>query len=294
MIKEINAKHILGINKNPSSWFGIKYIMNIYRGCEHRCIYCDSRSKCYGIDNFDDVLVKVNAAELLKKELSGKRKKATIGTGAMSDPYTFSEKKYKLTEKTLKIIADYGYPLHMTTKSNMVMRDIDILEEISKIYAVVAFTLTTTDDVLARKVEPFAPIPSDRLKAMGVLSVLGIDTGVTMMPILPFIEDNEKNIINIVKQTKEYGGKFIYPTFGVTLRDVQRDYYYKELDKKFPGLSQKYQKRFGENYYCGANNYKKISETFKEACYKYGISTKMPSYENKLNSIQLSLFDKKE
>lgn len=108
MIKEIQAKQILGVNKNPSSWFGIKYIMNIYRGCQHKCIYCDSRSKCYGIDSFEDVLVKVNAAELLKKELSRKRKKVTIGTGAMSDPYTFVEKEYKLTESTLKIIADTG------------------------------------------------------------------------------------------------------------------------------------------------------------------------------------------
>src|SRR3989339_474673 len=132
MIKEIEAKTILSTSKHPSSWFGAKYIMNIYRGCEHKCIYCDSRSECYRIENFDDVIVKINAATLLKSEIRKKRVKGTISTGAMSDPYTLAEKDYKLTSQSLEIIAENRFPVHITTKSNMVLRDIESLIEINK------------------------------------------------------------------------------------------------------------------------------------------------------------------
>lgn len=293
MIKEISAKSILSTNKSPSSWFGTMYLMNIYRGCQHKCIYCDSRSECYGIENFDAVLVKVNAVELLKKELRRKRKKGTIGTGAMSDPYTPAELTYKLTQETLKVIADNRYPVHITTKSNLILRDIDILQTINEIYSSVAFTVTTTDSSLAKKVEPFSPLPIERLKAMGILSTLGICTGITMMPILPFIEDNEENILNIVKMAKDYGAQFIYASFGMTLRDRQRQYYFDKLDKSFPDLKSKYEKKFGDSYSCHANNTHKLKNIFLEACYKYGISTKAPSYNNKITALQLSLFNDK-
>lgn len=291
MLQEIEAKTILSVNKQPSAWFGAVYLMNIYRGCEHGCIYCDSRSECYRIANFQDVLVKVNAPKLLKAELRKKRKKGTIGTGAMSDPYTPAERKYKLTEEALKLIAEHRFPLHITTKSNLILRDIDILQEISRIYASVAFTLTTVDDNLARKIEPGAPLPSERLKAMGILSTLGISAGVTMMPILPFIEDNEENILGIVKAAKYYGAEFIYPYIGMTLRDRQREYYYDKLDLLFPGLKEKYHKRFGTRYSCLGNNVRRLYDILREACKKEGISTKMPSYANKVSSMQLSLLE---
>lgn len=289
MIKEIYSKTILSTNRSPSSWFGAVYTMNIYRGCEHRCIYCDSRSKCYGIENFNDILVKVNAIDLLKAELAKKHKKGTIGTGAMSDPYTPIEKEYKLTQQALKVIAENNTPVHITTKSNIVIRDIDLLQEINKIYASVAFTITTTDDLLASKIEPFAPSSTERFEAMGILSMLGICTGITLMPILPFIEDNEENIVDIVKKAQEYGAKFIHTTFGMSMREGQREYYYDRLDEKFPGLRQKYEKRFGYRYKCNVNNVRKLKEKFLEACYKYGISTQMPSYASKVNSIKLNL-----
>lgn len=291
MINEINAKSILSTNKNPSAWFGVKYIMNIYRGCQHGCIYCDSRSECYHIENFDNLTVKINAVELLKKEISRKRKRETIGTGSMSDPYIPIEKKYRLTEGALKIIADNRFPLNITTKSNLILRDINIIQDISKIDAIVSFTITTWDDELAAKIEPFAPSPSDRFKAMGILSLLGIRVGVLIMPILPFIEDNKQNIIEIIKRAHDAGAKFIYPSFGMTLRDRQREYYYKMLDKHFPGMKEKYIKKFGDRYSCGANNYKSLKAVFYENCNKYDISTKMPSYSNKLNSVQLSFFE---
>ncbi|MBC2580041.1 radical SAM protein [Clostridium sp. DJ247] len=288
MVREVNAKTILITSKNPTAWFGVKYVMNIYRGCQHGCIYCDSRSECYRIDDFEDIIIKINAVELLKKELSRKRVKGTIGTGAMSDPYMPIENKYKLTQKALKVIADNKYPVHIITKSNLVLRDVDILQEINNIYASVAITITTADDLLARKVEPWVCASSDRFKAIGILSTLGICVGITMMPILPFIQDNEKNIIEIIKMAKEYGAKFICPSFGMTLRDRQREYYYSRLDELFPGIRNKYEKKFGNNYGCNANNVVKLKNTFYESCEKYGISTKMPSYEKKLSEVQLS------
>ncbi len=291
MIKEVQAKTLLSTCKNPSSWFGVKYNMNIYRGCEHQCIYCDSRSECYRIENFHDVIVKVNAIELLRKELSKKRIKGTVGTGAMSDPYTPAEKKYMLTRKALEVIAEFRYPVHIITKSNLILRDIEILQEINKLYACVAFTITTTDDALARKLEPGAPLPSERLKAMGVLSELGITTCVTMMPILPFIEDNEENILDIVKQSQRYGAKSIVSSIGMTLRDRQRAYYFDKLNSLYPGLSGRYEKKFGNSYSCSCNNAKKLREIFNEACYKNGISMEMPSYYKKISSIQLSILN---
>lgn len=291
MIKEVNAKSILGKCKRPSDWFGVKYIFNIYRGCEHQCIYCDSRSECYGIENFSDIIVKINSTELLGKQLASKRKKGLIGTGSMGDPYTISEKKYKLTRKALELISQFNYPVHITTKSNLVLRDIDILEEINKIYASVSMTITTTDGELARKVEPYAPLPMDRLKALGILSEIGICTSITMMPILPFIEDNEENIIDIVNKASFYGVKHIVPWLGMSLRDRQRAYYYAKLDKLFPGVRQKYEKRFKDMYKCSANNSRKLWSILGEACDKYNISLKMPTYEEKITSTQLSLFE---
>lgn len=291
MYSEINAKQILSVMKKPSSWFGVKYNMNIYRGCEHQCIYCDSRSECYRIENFHHVQVKVNAPALLRKELSKKRETGTIGTGAMSDPYTMAEKEYKLTRQALEIIAEFRYPLNIITKSNLILRDVEILQEINRIYAAVSFTLTTTDDALAKKIEPHAPLPSERLKAMGILSELGITTCVTMMPILPWIEDNKENILEIVKKSHEYGAKHIVSGIGMTLRDRQRAYYYQRLQADFPGLKEKYEKRYGTNYSCSPQNSKVLKQVFNEACSKYGISTDMPSYHKKVSQVQMSFLD---
>lgn len=291
MIKETQAKSILNRMGQPSGWFGVEYNMNIYRGCQYDCIYCDSRSECYGVD-FDDIIVKTNAPELLRKELSHKSKRGTVGTGAMSDPYMPIEKEYKLTQKCLEIIAEYRFPVNICTKSNIILRDIEVLEKINEVYACVSFTLTTVDDELAKKIEPNAPLPSERLKAMGVLSAIGIKTGVTMMPLLPFIQDHEENIAEIVNQSATYGASFIIPTFGMTLRDRQRAYYYNKLDELFPGVREKYEKRFGNYYSCGVNNYKKLKELFQKLCKEKNISTKMPSYSKEVAQSQLDFFNK--
>ena len=288
MTKEIEGKVLLSKNKYPSSWFGCRYLFNIYRGCEHKCIYCDSRSLCYRIENFDDLNIKINAPSLLEKELKSRRKKGTIGTGSMSDPYTLSEKRYMLTRKCLEIISKYNNPIHITTKSNLILRDLDIISEINKIYASVAMTITTHDDNLSKIIEPAAPPSSDRFKALGVLSSLGICTSITLMPVLPFIEDNEKNILEIVNKANYYGVRYIVPFLGMTMRDRQKAYFYEKLDEHFPGVRNKYEKAFKDKYKCYDNNIRKLGNILLEASNKYNISLKMPSYDEKLTNIQLS------
>ena len=152
MIKEIQAKTILSHSKAPDPWFGIQYTMNLYRGCQHQCIYCDSRSDCYQIENFNDTLVKVNALELLRKELPGKRVKGTVGTGSMNDPYAPVEKQYQLTRGALQLFVEHGFPVHVLTKSKLVMRDVDLLRQIEQdTQALVSFTITTCDDDSGKK-----------------------------------------------------------------------------------------------------------------------------------------------
>ena len=280
MIKEIETKTILNHVKQPDTWFGLKYNMNLYRGCQHRCIYCDSRSLCYGIDDFDrDILVKANAVDLLRDTLPRKRVVGTIGTGSMNDPYMPVEKQINLTGRALEVIAENKFPVHVVTKSNLVLKDMDTLLEINEVYAAVSFTVTAAEDELSKKVEPGAPGPSRRFAAMRILADQGIRTGVLLMPVLPFIEDNEENIAAIVEKAHESGASYIIPSFGVTLRDRQRSYYYDKLDKHFPGMREKYVKNFGGNYFGPANNQKGLYQLLEELCCKYNIPLQIPVFE---------------
>ncbi len=276
MIKEIRAKLLLSDVGQPDRLYGRRYNMNLYRGCQHRCIYCDSRSECYRIQNFDgEVLAKTNAIELLKKELARKFVRGTIGTGSMNDPYQPAEARLNLVGQALAVIADAGFPVHIITKSDMVLKDLDTLCRINEQYAAVSFTITTADDGLGKQVEPGAPAVSARLKAMRVLADHGIYTGVTMVPILPFIEDDEENIEGIVRKAHEHGAAYIIPVFGVTLRDRQRVYFYDRLDESFPGLRARYQEAYGWRYYCAAPNTSGLSRCFAELCHEYDIANRM-------------------
>ncbi|MBC8383808.1 MAG: radical SAM protein, partial [Candidatus Cloacimonetes bacterium] len=250
MIKEITAKTILNHVKQPDTWFGLRYNLNLYRGCQHQCIYCDSRSDCYQIENFADILVKVNAIEILQDELPRKRKKGTIGFGSMNDPYMPIEKERELTRKALEVIQKNRFPVHILTKSTLVLRDINILKKIAEQYAAVSFTITTADDELCKKLEPGAPVASQRFSAMKELSDKGIYTGILMMPILPFIEDTKENIEALVSQAAESGASYILPWFGMSLRSGQREYFYAKLDEFFPSMRRKYEIRYGEQYQC--------------------------------------------
>ena len=280
MIREIQAKTLLVRVKRHDDWFGLYYNMNLYRGCQHQCIYCDSRSECYQIEDFNnEVLVKANAIDLLRRELAGKRVVGTIGTGSMNDPYMPLEKDICLTRRALEVIAVAGFPVHAITKSDLVLRDMDLFEHIQrKTYAAVTFTVTTAYDELSRKLEPGAPGSSRRIAALRALSRRGILTGITMMPVLPFIEDSKENIRQIVLLAAEHGAKYILPAFGMTLRDRQRDYYYARLDQHFPGLRPRYEKAFGDRYSVPARNARQLERFFGELCEKHGISTHMPVF----------------
>lgn len=289
MIKEIQAKALLARVKQPDDWFGLKYNMNLYRGCQHQCIYCDSRSECYRIENFKDILVKANAVELLRKELASKRVKGTVGTGAMHDPYMPAEARFNLTGRALEVIAEFRFPVHINTKSDLILKDLDTLCRINAVHASVCFSITTADDDLAKKLEPGASTVSQRFKAMQVLAEHGIPVGVAMMPILPFIEDNRENIAQIVMQTHAHGGTFIIAAFGMTLRDRQRTYYYEQLDKLFPGLRRQYERKFGNRYSCTANDAERLAKEFYTLCARYDIATEVRRYRP--HSVrQLSMF----
>jgi DNA repair photolyase len=289
-IREIQAKTLLAHIARPDSMFGTKYNMNIYRGCQHQCIYCDSRSECYQIEDFRDVLVKVNAIELLERELPRKRKVGFIGTGAMSDPYGPVEKTYNLTGRALQVIARLGFPIHLLTKSDMVLKDMDTLVEISRVRAVVSFTITTADDDLALKLEPGAPPSSRRFAAMAALAARGIGTGVMMMPILPFIEDTVENITAIVTRAADCGATHVVPWFGMTMRDRQRAYFYDRLDGLFPGMRQRYEFAYGERYEATSPRARELGQVFEELRQRLGLATGVRPYGPPATPKQLPLF----
>lgn len=293
----IKTKTILSKVKYGNEWYGIDYNMNLYRGCSHGCIYCDSRSSCYHIDDFDIVRSKENALNILKQELIKKKTKGVIGIGSMSDTYNPMERKYEITKGALELISKYNYGVAIDTKSDLILRDLDILKEInSKNNVIVKFTITTPSDELSKIIEPNVCQTSKRLNAIKTLSDNGIFTGIMMNPTLPFITDNEDDIKKLVKLAYEHGAKFIHTYMSVTLRDNQRDYYFQKLDKHFPNLKEKYIKAYGERYNCLVPNYQKLYKIFQNECEKYGLLYKMPdiikAYKKEIKTNeQITLFD---
>lgn len=271
----IKAKTILQKATHANEWFGIDYNMNLYKGCCHKCIYCDSRSNCYNIEDFDRVRAKKDEIEILSKELKSKRKKGVIGIGAMSDTYNPFEKQYEITRKALELIYYYNFGVSIETKSSLITRDIDIFNKInSKSDVILKFTITTTSDELSRKIEPNVCASSERLKAMKKLSDNGIFVGTLLTPIIPFITDSEENIRNVIRLSYENGAKFVFSMGGVTLRENQREFFYEQLDKTFPGVKEKYIKTYGNDYFCYPLN-NNLENVFKEECEKYGLFYKM-------------------
>lgn len=260
----VEAKGILSSNNG----------MNIYRGCTHGCIYCDSRSKCYGFTHeFEDIEVKINAPQLLEKALKSKRKKCMIGTGAMCDPYLHIEENLKLTRKCLELIDQYEYGVAVQTKSTRVLRDMDLLKSINdKTKAVVQMTMTTYDETLCKILEPNVSTTKERFETLLQFKEAGIPTVVWLTPILPFINDTEENIREILEYCVEAGVKgIICFGMGVTLRDGDREYFYKALDKHFPGIKNKYIRTYGNAYDIPSPNNEKLLEIFKEVCVKNGM-----------------------
>ena len=259
----VNAKTIL----TPRS-------MNIYRGCAHGCIYCDSRSKCYQFTHdFEDIEVKQNAPELLEETLKRKRKRCMIGTGSMCDPYIPLEKELGLMRRCLEIIDRYGFGVTPQTKSDLILRDIDLLASINKkAKAVVQMTLTTADDELCKLIEPAVCPTSRRFEVLCACRDAGIPTVVWFSPLLPFINDTQENVEGIIDYCARSGVKAILCFgMGLTLREGSRDYFYKALDRHFPGLKENYIKKYGYRYEIPSPHSRSLWQHFKELCERNNI-----------------------
>ncbi len=278
---------------------GGHYGMNIYRGCSHGCIYCDSRSTCYRFTHpFEDIEVKKNAPELLEKALRSKKSKCMIGTGAMSDPYMHCEEELKLTRRCLEIILKYGFGIAIQTKSDRILRDIDLLDEINRTAkCVVQMTLTTYDDALCGILEPNVCNTKRRIEVLDAMRERGIPTVVWLSPILPFINDTPENITAIISECARVGVKGIIDFgMGLTLRDGDREYYYAALDRHFPGIKERYIERYGNAYELPSPKAKELTDIFKTMCGEHGIMSSPDECFGFMHELpekypQMSLFD---
>ena len=248
--------------------------MNLYRGCSHGCIYCDSRSKCYNMNHdFEDIEVKSNALELLENTLRRKRKRCMIGTGAMTDPYIPLEQRLQHTRKALLLIEKYGFGVALQTKSSRVLRDLDVLKRINeKTKAVVQITLTTADDTLCKIIEPNVSTTSERFEALKTLRDAGIPTVVWLCPILPYINDTQENIRAILDMCVEAKVRGVLCFgMGVTMREGNREYFYRQLDRHFPNIKQRYIREFGNNYVVNSPKNNELMKLYHRTCSDNGI-----------------------
>ena len=275
--------------------------INLYRGCLHGCIYCDSRSLCYQMAHaFEDIEVKENALELLEQALKQKRKRCMIGTGAMTDPYLPIEEKLRMTRGALELIDKYGFGATVLTKSTLVLRDLDLLARINRhTKAVVQMTLTTLDDELCRLIEPKVSVTSQRLRALKSFRDAGVPTVVWLCPILPFLNDTPENIALILASCADAGVKGVLCfNMGLTLREGNREYFYAQLDRLFPGLKERYIRTYGNQYVINSPRNEELMRLFHETCEKarmlHHVEEIFPylhTFEEAQPALQLSLFD---
>jgi DNA repair photolyase len=260
----IEAKRII----QPNNGF------NLYRGCLHGCIYCDSRSLCYQVGDFENIAIKKNTLGLVEAELGRKRKKAVLRTGAMSDPYIPLEKELCLMQGVLKHIARFGFGISVLTKSSLIERDIDWYEKINTSYrSVVQMTITTLSDELARKIEPHVSLPSERIRTLKKFADQNIPTGIWMTPILPFLLDTKENITEIVEAAHAANVRFIVSFgMGTTMREGSREYFYTQLDRLFPGLKERYIETYHDRYICPSPKERELTTLFQTLCDTYGIA----------------------
>ena len=274
--------------------------MNLYRGCTHGCIYCDSRSECYQIKHmFEDIEIKENAIELLESTLRRKRNKCMIGTGSMTDPYMPLEEKIGMTRKAIETVYRYGFGFTVITKSSLILRDLELLRAVNKkAKCVVQMTLTTYNDSLCKILEPNVAVTSERFAVLKKLRDAGIPTVVWLTPILPFINDTIENIEGILQyciEAKVFG--IICFGMGLTLRDGSREYFYKNLDAAFPGLKEKYIQRYGNNYSVISPHNARLMNLFRTRCKENGIEyipdtifSYLTSFEDQRKDAQPELF----
>ena len=278
----MHYKSVKGILSNDNT-------MNLYRGCQHGCIYCDSRSECYHFEHdFEDIEVKENALSLLENGLKHKKNKCMIQMGSMCDPYMPLEKDLKHVQKALELIEEYGFGVTLTTKSDLVLRDLDLLKRINdKTKCVVQMTLTTYDEELCKKLEPHVCTTQRRIEVLKELNKNGIPTIVWLTPILPFINDTQDNILNILKSCHDAGVKgIICFGMGVTLRQGSREYYYQQLERLFPGLKEKYQMTYNDQYTLNSPQNRELMNLFFKKCQEYQMMCNYPEIFDYLQTFE--------
>ena len=274
--------------------------MNLYRGCTHGCIYCDSRSRCYQMDHaFEDIEVKSNALTLLEDALRRKRAPCMISTGAMTDPYLHAESTLRHTRRSLELIERYGFGVAIQTKSARILEDLDLLRRINeRAKCVVEITLTTYDDDLCRVVEPNVSVTSERFAVLEAMREAGIPTVVWLSPLLPFLNDTEENLRGLLDYCvrARVRGVLCFG-IGLTLRDGNREYFYAQLDRHFPGLSERYRRKYGGRYEIRSDNHAQLMPIFYDICRKNGMMSSVEEnfaylhrFESRCEGEQLRFF----
>ena len=295
-MRTIKTRTIMTKSDQGNRWFGIDYHMNLYKGCPFGCIYCTSRCEAYHITNFDEVKVKENALEILEEELKSKTKPGVVSFGTLSDPYNPEEEELRLTRRALELINYYGFGVSIDTKSDLILRDIDILKEIASSNSVIIkISITTFDDEMASKLEPKVISSTRRFEVLKILRNNGIYIGVLMTPVLPFLTDTEENILNIIEKSHDADAKFIYTKLGVSLKTNQKDYYFEALDRLYPGLKDDYIAVYGSKQFCNTLQFRYLLELFLKKCSEYNILTDMndiiKDYKKEIpQNEQMSLF----
>ena len=276
-------------------FFQADWNMNLYRGCCHGCIYCDTRSVCYRVEDFEHVQPKQNALHILEEELRSKRRTGLVSMGAMSDPYNPLEKTLCLTRGALELLRRYRFGASFTTKSALCARDAELLAAIARHAPVRAqITITCAEDDLCRRIEPHVSPSSERFEALRALSAAGVYAGVWLNPVLPFLTDTPENILGVVRKSAEAGAKFVVCFFGMTLRTGNREYYFDALERDFPGVRQKYLTTFGNAYECDSPQAEELFRLFRAECERLGLAWRFGDI-NRATQLrqprQLSLWD---
>lgn len=265
----VKTKTIMTKSDQGMRWFGIDYHMNLYRGCSYGCIYCDSRAEAYHIEDFDVISMKENALQILEEELASKQYKGVVSFGTLSDPYNEKEAQYKITRGALELIKKYGFGVSIDTKSDLILRDLDLLKDIQKNNnVIIKISITTFDASLAKFLEPKVISPEKRFQVLKSLRENNIYAGVLMTPVLPFITDNVENIQKCVQLASKNDAKFIYTKMGMTLRKKAREYYYEHIEKLYKGLSKDYKAVYDKNLVCNPLHYRDLLEVFITECNK--------------------------
>ena len=276
-------------------FFQADWNMNLYRGCCHGCIYCDTRSVCYRVEDYEHVHPKQDALRILEEELRGKRRTGMVSMGAMSDPYNPLERTLQLTRGALELLRRYRFGAAFTTKSGLCARDAGLLSDIARHAPVRAqISVTCAEDDLCRRIEPNVSPSSERFVALRVLSDAGVYAGVWLNPVLPFLTDTPENILGVVRKSAEAGAKFVVCFFGMTLRTGNREYYFDALERDFPGVRQQYLTAFGNAYECNSPRAEELFRLFRAECERLGLAWRFRDINRVARSRQprqLSMWD---